>query len=195
NDQALLVHPEVLEFDIELQKLSADEEKQLAKLSESEIADLQAEFLAQAAPMHSFGAEGGKSGGKHMQKTKITTFELTAMLLEKKMPLKEMAAERGMTVETIIKHIETLIEDGTIGGTEDVAYLKKEISFAHFKKIEEALAEVAEAQNANLSDEEKDAGAAKPPLLSPVKSKLSASISFKEIQLARILLGYIQKKK
>ena len=34
----------------------------------------------------------------------------------------------------------------------------------------------------------------KPPLLSPVKSKVGANVSFREIQLVRVLLGYFRKK-
>jgi len=34
----------------------------------------------------------------------------------------------------------------------------------------------------------------KPPLLSPVKSKVGPNISFRDIQLARVLLGYVRRK-
>ena len=89
-----------------------------------------------------------------------------------------------MTIDTIISHIEEIF---SVGDTEkgedlsqkDIAYLKYEISPQHFSKIEKALEEVYEKQ----TDE-------KPPLMSPVKTKVGNNISFRDIRLARVLLGY-----
>ena len=57
------------------------------------------------------------------------------------------------------------------------------ISPQHFSKIEKALEEVYEKQ----TDE-------KPPLMSPVKTKVGNNISFRDIRLARVLLGYFKRK-
>ena len=141
-----------------------------------------------------------------MRNHKKTTFEITGELLAQKKKLKEIAKERGLTEETIIEHIEKLLEagDATVAGAGsaafsdavDISYLKKDISYPHFRKIQDALAEVAEA--AETQSDGSDAGGEDsqymPPLLSPVKSKVGASISFKEIRLARAILGYIHKK-
>jgi hypothetical protein len=61
-------------------------------------------------------------------------------------------------------------------------YLKREISAPHYVKLKKALEEVSERTNDD-----------KPPLLSPVKSKVGPNVSWKEIRLARVLLGYIKK--
>jgi hypothetical protein len=91
-----------------------------------------------------------------------------------------------MTVETIVNHIEKLIEMGPEAGgvtLGEIAYLKKEISPIHFLKIEKALEEVSEKA---ANDE--------PPLLTPIKRIVGANISFRDIQLARVLLGYVRRK-
>ena len=92
-----------------------------------------------------------------------------------------------MVIETIIYHLEYLIATDGSDPTEhlmqsDIAYLKYEISPQHFGKIEKALETVSLAQQDD-----------KPPLLSPVKNKVGASVSFRDIRLARVLLGYIKK--
>ena len=114
--------------------------------------------------------------------------------------INEMGKERGMVVATIIGHLEKLVELGPErGGIElsELSYLKKEISPMHYMKIEKALEEVAlhdekEREKIVLPEEDKEY---KPPLLSPVKSKVGNSVSFREIQLARVLLGYVRKWK
>lgn len=180
---ALKVHPEVLERDAELRELSRRAESVLEYSDSSELARAREEFLARAAPMHRLGKKG--KGGP-TKPSKLTTIQKTALLVKDEKPLKEMAAERGVTVETIIGHIEKLVELGPEEGglaMSDIAYLRKEISNPHFVKIEKALQEVYDKQ-----------GDGKPPLLSPVKSRIKGFSSFKDIQLARVLLGYIKKK-
>jgi hypothetical protein len=180
NDRALMVHPGVLEYDRHLRELSAKAEAVLAGTDEKELVRAQEEFLAKVAPLHSM------QGKKRRKGEKISTFAKTASLIKKGKLLKEIAVERDMTAETVISHMEKLIEDGPdAGGLElkDIAHFKYEISPQHFPKIEEALEEIETKQNDG-----------KPPLLSPVKNKVGPNISFKDIRLARVLLGYIQRK-
>ncbi len=184
NDTALEVHPDVLEYDAVLQDRSAQAEKKSVARERTELEQEQKEFLARVAPGH------------RMRNHKKTTFEITGELLAQKKKLKEIAKERGLTEETIIEHIEKLLESGdaTVAGAGsaafsdavDISYLKKDISYPHFRKIQDALIEVADAQTGDAEG--------MPPLLSPIKSKVGANISFKEIRLARAILGYIHKK-
>lgn len=182
NEGALQVHPEVLKYDRNLRALSDKAQAVLSGSDAAEIARAQNEFLAQAAPMHKMGKKkdadfrGYRSG-------KTSTFDITAGMLLKKKSLKEIATERDIVVETVIDHIERLISDKTVSQS-DIAYLKHEISPKHFKKIETALEEISSTQT--------DEFEGKPPLLSPVKSKVGASVSFKDIRLARVLLGYVK---
>ena len=171
NETALKVHPDVLEYDAVLQDRSAQAEKKSVSRDRAELDREQKEFLARVAPGHK------------MRDHKKSTFEITGELLLQKKKLKAIAKERGLAEETVIEHIEKLLEAGQ---APDISYLKKDISYAHFRKIQDAMAEIVEAQTGDAED--------KPPLLSPVKSKVGPNISFKEIRLARALLGYIKEK-
>jgi hypothetical protein len=196
NEAALQVHPEVLQYDRGLKQLSDKAHAVLAGTDAAEIARTQAEFLAKSAPMHRVGGKGDGededgddgefSGYKNKSSSrggKTSTFDITAGLLLKKKSLKEIATARDIVVETVIDHIEKLISNGTISQN-DISYLKHEISPKHYKKIETALEEASAAQTGDAEG--------KPPLLSPIKSKVGASVSFKDIRLARVLLGYIK---
>lgn len=183
NENTLKVHPEVLEYDRHLRQLSDKAEAFLAATGEKDILQAQNEFLAKVAPLHKMGAKGKKEKGK---KEKISTYQVTASLIRRNKSLREIAQERDMTVETVIAHIEKLLEEGPEKGgfaLKDVAHLKYEISPQYLGKIEKALEEVSLKQ--------KDG---KPPLLSPVKNKVGPNISFKDIRLARALLGYVGGK-
>lgn len=196
NENALQVHPEVLEYDRHLRELSDKAERILEYTDTAEIAGVQAEFLAKVAPLH-YLEKGGKK--KKVKEKKLSTFEKTAILVRNQLSLKEIAKERGMIVETIVSHLEKLIEMGPESGglnLGEISYLKKEISPIHFLKIEKALEEVSTADEALRAKMigSTEAKAYRPPLLSPIKSKVGANISFRDIQLARVLLGYVKRK-
>jgi hypothetical protein len=195
NEMALQVHPEVLEHDRHLRQLSEISRGMLAAEDDKDIASKHAEFLAKVAPLHRLdkGGNGGRGGrdGSSFHERKISTFEKTADLIRREKSLKEIAKERELTVETIIAHIEYLIGDQTLGPA-NIAYLKHEISPQYFNKIEKALEEVYDAQMEKINKGgDTDLARHKLPLLSSVKSKLGPNISFKDIRLARVLLGYI----
>ena len=180
NEHALKVHPEVLEYDKHLRELSAKAETIIQHTDEKDILREHEVFLAKSAPLHALKVKGVKQ-------PKISTRAQTMGLVLKKKSLKEIAGERDMVVDTIIAHIEELVasDDEKESLTpKDIAYLKYEISPQHFGLIEKALEEVATAT---------DDG--KPPFLSAVKTKIQKSVSFKDIRLARVLLGYMSKKK
>ena len=209
NEGALQVHPEVLEYDRHLRELSDKAESVIQHTDEKELVRAQEEFLAKVAPMHGIGSK--KKGGRSKEK-KVSTYEKTAELVRKRKSLKEIANAREITVETIIAHLEELVSaknESAVGGDvegadrdhldknvpsndynvglslKDIAYFKYEVSQRHWGAIEKALAEVADAR--------KD-GDAKPPMLSPVKNKLPPNVSFKEIRLARVVLGYVRRE-
>lgn len=183
NEAALQVHPEVLEYDRHLRQLSDKAEVFLASTDTKELQQIQDEFLAKVAPLHSRGKKG-KKGNSQMYKE--STYAKTAKLIKSRKNLKEIAGVRDMNVETIISHIEHLVsgnsEDETSIEMKDIEYLRYEISPQHWGKIEKALEEVALKQKDD-----------KPPLLSSVKGKVGANISFKDIRLARVLLGYMRR--
>lgn len=198
NEAALQVHPDVLAFDDELRALSLTAQAELEAIAHDaseKIAEAQATFLGRVAPMHRYASK----------KKKVSTYALTAELVLQGKSLAEMAKTRGLTVDTVIDHIEKLVSGASIEAAlsdssgddevddsnaaivvrDDILYLKKEISPAHFKKIEKAFAEIIEKRK----EEDVDGP---PPPLSPVKTKVGANISFREIRLARVLLGYFE---
>jgi len=180
NENAFAVNVQVLEYDRHLKELSAKAESVLDYSSQEEIIQGQNEYLAKVAPLHKLD-----KNGKKIKKVKISTYDQTAKLVKTEKSIKEMAKERQLEEETIISQIENLIQNGK-GVSEplkmrEILYLKREISPVNFAKIKKALDEVAQKQ----ADD-------KAPLLSPVKTKVGANVSWKEIRLARLLLGYVK---
>ena len=181
SENALRINADVLEHDRHLRELSNKAESVVMYTDEKEIIASQNEFLARVAPLHALDKKG-----KKMKKVKVSTYDITADLVRAKKSIREIAKERDLEEETIINQIENSIQN-VKGVTKplsmsDISYLRNEISPLHFKKIEKVLEEV---YNKGAEGET--------PLLSPVKSKLGSNVSWKEIKLARLLLGYIRK--
>jgi len=178
NQHALRVHPEVLEYDRYLREKSFQSETVLQHTDRNEITRAQEEFLARAAPLHSMSKGKKGSAGRKTKEPKVSTYEKTAQFVRKQKPLREIATSRDMTIETIISHLEELKRSAA---DLDISYLRYEVSPQHWKKIEQALEEVCLKQKDD-----------KPPLLSPVKNLVGPNISFKDIRLVRLLLGYVE---
>ena len=188
NEHALSVHTDVLEYDRHLRDLSARAERVMEATDRQEVQTAQETFLARVAPLHTRGTR------RKVKAKKLDTYTQTALLIRDQMPLAEMIKARGMVAETIVNHIEELIIRGPERGgvtLADIAYLKKDISPLHFMKIDQALEEVSIADDKRR---ERTEDPYRPPLLSPVKRKVGANISFREIQLVRVLQGYIKRR-
>ena len=184
NEHALKVHPDVLEYDSELRRMSDKAEQVLNYADTAEVVRAQQEFIGKVAPLHSYDSSGHKI--KTAKPPKVSTIEKTARFVREGMTLPEIARAREMTMGTIIAHLEELVALPLAqGGIEvsDIVHFKKEIPPSHFAKIEKALEEVSIKQNDD-----------KAPLMSPTKSKAGNNVSFRDIQLARVLLGYIKRK-
>ena len=162
NDTALRVHDEVRELDADFQELSRVSREEIKRMDKKELARVQEEFLARSKPPK--------------KEKKLATHEATALLIAEKKSLTEIAKAREMTTETIISHIEKLIEEESRVNME---YLKYEISRPHFLKIEKAIEELLKE--------------GKVVLLTPVKNKVGPNVSFLHIRLARALLGHTPK--
>ncbi|MFA5996879.1 MAG: AAA family ATPase [Candidatus Paceibacterota bacterium] len=162
NENALQVHPEVRELDAEFQELSRGARDEVKKMDPKELKRQQEEFLARSKP-------------KEKEK-KLPTHKETELLIAEKKSLQEIADARDMTVETIISHIEKLMEEESRVPME---YLKFEISRPHFLKIEKAIEELQKE--------------GKVLLLSPIKNIVGPNVSFLHIRLARALLGLTPK--
>ena len=170
NAKALEVNQEVLEFDGEFREASRRAEKTLQGMSPAKLAAEQKDFMEYCVPE--------RATGKKAQK--IPTHELTALLIEKKKTLAEIARERGVTSETVIDHVEKLLEEDY---DIDIAYLRKDISKTHWIKITKAFEEMQADENCEGI------------FLAPAKKKLGANISYVEIRLVRALKGLVPKQK
>ncbi len=162
NEMALRVHEGVQEFEDEMKELSRDVLKQFKKLSTKDRLRLQEEFLA-------------RSRGFKKEK-KLAPHEETALLIAEKKSLRDIAKVRGVTPETIVGHIEKLLNEES---RVDVRYLKHEMPNAHFLKIEKAIKELLKKE--------------KEIRLMPIKNIVGPNVSFLNIRLARALLGYAPK--
>ncbi len=162
NKIALEVNSEVLEFDIKLRDSSKLSEKSMLMSNPEHIIREQNEFLKHILP--------------EKKEIKLSSHEETALLLEKGMGLSEIAKKRGLVSETIVEHMERLLEQGL---DIDFQYLKKEISQSNWKKINRAFDEIIDEGGEVL--------------LSQAKRKLGANISYLQIRLARVIKGLVPK--
>ncbi|MBI5798730.1 MAG: AAA family ATPase [Candidatus Yonathbacteria bacterium] len=163
NENALRVHEEVRELDATFQQVSAEVREEIKKMDKKDLAKVQEEFLARSRPTQ--------------KEKKLATHKETELLIALKKSLAEIAEARGMTTETIVSHIEKLIEEESRVNME---YLRYEISHPHFLKIEKAIEELLEE--------------GKVVLLTPVKNRVGPNVSFLHIRLARALLGETPKE-
>lgn len=210
--QALQIHPEVLEIDRELKERSNDAVDELIEvetgLGSDSLADLQAHFVkanASSTPIRDpyNGAYGKVDEFGNIDMTEIDIDEV-AQSMRKKMKnssqmetkellidgksIDEIAVERGLKPETILEHIEFLIDEKIIDDEHiDLSYLKAR-SFkgpkgnAQFSKIKQAfLAELEKQDTATISHLSE-------LRLAPVKNKLGNSYSYADIRLVRLLI-------
>ncbi len=161
NDEALRVHDEVLEYDEELRERSNKATHELSELRKKGVLrNLQETFLHSIVP-----PEGKKATPK------IHTNDQTRALLAEKLSLDQLAKKRGVTVETILNHLEK-ITDESPEALSEIEYLRKEVSPKVFGKIYDELVSV----NKKFGDWR----------LAPVKNKLGSKVTYRDIQLVRV---------
>lgn len=181
NEQALLVHPEILLHDEDLRHESGAALRELYEVSErGDLKAFQDAYIRAIAPSWVFEEteEVDEKTGKKVKKKgvkppKLSTFDKTLAFIKEKLPMKEIAEHRGMTEETILSHVEKLVETGLIK-LEDIAYIKKSVSKKKFDDIEDSL-KLYYKKNGDWK-------------LSPVKNALGPNVSYKEIQLVRLFV-------
>lgn len=156
---ALRVNADVLEIDKTFLRKSREAEMFLEEIGKEEIEKKQKEFLIK--------------NGSPKKEANLSPYEKTRLLLVEKIPLENIAKMRDVKEDTIITHIEKLLEEKV---PLDIEYIKKaRFTDAKFKKIETAFKECYKKY--------------KDDKLSPVKNMLGASFSFFEIKLARLFIN------
>ncbi|MBU6370804.1 MAG: AAA family ATPase [Patescibacteria group bacterium] len=164
NENALQVRGDVAEFDEELQEISSDNRTWLHSLSDTEVKEKQAAFLAKIAPAGD--AKVGKA-----KRRKITPVESTRTMLAEGMKLREIVSHKGVTLGTILDHIEKILDKEP---DFDIAHLRDEVPPGKFKKIYLTFRDMF-GENREL-------------LLAPVKNKLGAGFTYEELRLVRLFV-------
>ncbi|PIT91229.1 helicase [Candidatus Kaiserbacteria bacterium CG10_big_fil_rev_8_21_14_0_10_49_17] len=162
NEMALSMNPHVLVLDERLRADSKKWEQVAGRFTREEMEKMHREFIEKCGgTLDEDEIVKNRQKEKEVHAPKKSTFEKTRELLEKGMGVKEIAKERGMTVGTIIGHLERI--DGV-----DIEHLKPKES--DLKKIREAFNKVEDKK------------------LSPVHRKLKGKYSYEELRLARLFL-------
>ncbi len=170
NDMALQVDAEVFERDREFQKMSDRAVARLAEMSRTEISTTQKESMKNIEPEEKVKIKILEK--KKKKEEKKSTEELTEEFLREGMTLEEIADKRGLKQETIVSHIETLLEEKG-DKAPSIAYLREEFKRGELDTILEAFAK------------------AKTKVLAPVfniLTKQKKSPTYLKIRLARLFL-------
>ena len=165
---ALVIHPEVRERDVQFQEESKAAVRDLEALGAKAIAERIADFVFK-------NSTGKKKSEEEETLDSLPTHIQTKLLIAEKLPLAEIAMQRELKTETIISHIEKLLEEKH---EIDIEHIRP----AHFKgalfeKISKAFKESL-AKNKDFR-------------LAPVKALLDAQkqkVSYEDLRLARLFL-------
>jgi ATP-dependent exoDNAse (exonuclease V) alpha subunit len=208
NEMALQVNPEILEFDDQLKEMSEDAQQELFSIDEATLKEREEEFLAKIVPPESLRKKKKllsikkqkdqkiierlkKAEEQRRQKQKekeqksassptnrISSEVLTRTLLQDKLSLKEIAEARELKIDTILQHVEDIVDaDSTI----DISHLKKELSDEKFKKVKKAFEEQF-SKEGNYR-------------YGAIKLALGNDYSYNDIRLTRLFLGLPRYRK
>ncbi|MFM2383739.1 MAG: hypothetical protein RIQ72_311 [Candidatus Parcubacteria bacterium] len=177
NDMSLRVNDEIIVVDEKLRSASIRAEQEL----QDEYSDRESIQLAQKEIQRRWMPT------EQEKQKKLSTIEQTKLLVEKKMSLKKMAQERGITEETIIDHIEQLIALDPFF-QEEMTYLKSTLPFAKQKLIKEAFKKVFLDAHPDEDESEFTMTTMRSSPLAPIKHILGNKASYRDIRLARVIL-------
>ncbi|MEX0931828.1 MAG: helix-turn-helix domain-containing protein [Candidatus Paceibacterota bacterium] len=167
NTMALQVNQEVITVDAWLKRESVKWRKVIERFESDEMEAMHREFIQRS---------GGTVDEKEIQKNKnkvveeapqkIPTHLQTKALYEQGLPLADIAKLRGVTMGTIVTHIEKMKEEGH---EIDIKRIKPKAS--DMKKIKKAFSESKDGK------------------LTPVHKMLKGEYTFEELRIARLFLG------
>ncbi len=165
NDRALEVHPTVSAEDARFRAASEVASQQLSSINPSVLRTRQTDFIK---------SSGGVIGTETPPKvTKDSTHQLTRQLvISDRLTLQEIASNRGLTIGTIIGHLEKLVAELEIVAESDLAIIKPKSS--RFEPIKKALDAVQKKEGQMF--------------LSQTRELLGPDYSFDEIRLVRLFL-------
>lgn len=166
NEMSFAVHPKVFELDRRLFADSTKWGKVVARFGEEEMKGMHDAFIERAGgTLDEKEIAQNRSRGSEGVAEKIPTHEITRGLLEEGLSLNDVARRRGMTVGTIVSHIEKLAAKGA------------DIDLEAFRPKEEDM-RVMRAAFEKTGDTK----------LSPVFNALNGAYSYEDLRLARLFL-------
>lgn len=113
SEDALRMHPEVLRADADFRARSEEARKAFAALDAAgEREDMEHAFLTAAGGTLTPSVTAENSAARSSS-SKISSHHVTLTFMQQSMPLTEIATTRGVTVGTIVGHVEKLLTEGT----------------------------------------------------------------------------------
>lgn len=159
NKMSLLVNEEVLEVDEELRRISARDAAWVNSIQADNLRAMQDAFAPPAA-------------GPSEKKKKLGREEETKILIQQGYSVREVAERRGLTYQTILKHLEKIMAGDLFF---DISHLKREISDERLARILDAYRAIGPREDGLY-------------IAGPIKTYLGADFSYEEIHLARLFL-------
>jgi len=159
NKIAMEVNEGVLDLDKKLLEMSKLAESELRNLNIAKKEKTQEEFLFSVVPT--------REEQKIEKEKALPTYKKTELMVEKKIPLEEIAKHRNLTTGTIVGHIEKMIEEKE---KPDLEYLRSGLISERFEKIESAFKKSKDTK------------------LSLVKRILGNDFSYDELRFARLFI-------
>lgn len=184
--KALEVDGDILEYDEELRELSKEAAAEIRGMEDMNAR--QEKFIAKIAGEGVFDAKGKKVAkskkgkGTSGKRGELSTYETTRSLLAKELSLADIAERRGMTEETILTHLEKLVEADPLALME-IEYLRDTVPARRFGYIKEAIREAYEKYGDWRLAPVKN-------ILSkgPMAKMLRPAVTYFEIQLVRLFM-------
>jgi ATP-dependent exoDNAse (exonuclease V) alpha subunit len=160
NDMALRVHPSIAEIDRWFKRHSDAVGSRFLSLQNEKVSKMHKDFISSI---------GGGENKKKDKKGKISTYEKTKVLIPEVESIKYLAKKRGLTVDTVLNHLEVLVKSDSILREDlwrfwrDLGKTEKDLEEIH--NVFESLKEIR---------------------LSPVFKKFKGKFSYHDIRLAKI---------
>ncbi len=161
NDRALEVHPRVLKKDEEFREHSHLARESFHKISDDEIRLMHGNFIKACG-----GTISKIEPKKHEPKARVSSSGITRELLLRNLSLEDISKERGITLGTIVGHLEELAKAGKIVPAK---YLTHVLNGKEMEKIHGVFAKIGTSP------------------LKPVYQELEGKVSYESIRIARLL--------
>lgn len=164
NQQALQVHPEIMEIDSYFRNQSDKAVNRLENYSEPEILDKHRSFI-----LNSGGTiKSSKANKSKKVKVKNTTYDATLELFRQGYSIEEISEERDLAKDTIFKHLEVLKKRNKVD-------------------VKEIISEIPNSLKSDLPKIHRIFTKLGPEKLKPVYEYFKAKYSYDELHLARLV--------